>query len=98
MVDGYEDLTALKPKSERTQDVFDYESVISDPNMVELRNRNLIKFLTIVFENVFLLNFDKINIEEQKTKTKHFYSDEIMMLTLKAYYKLKARTTSILRK
>jgi hypothetical protein len=85
MVDGLEKETAKKAAYERTCDAFDYESIISTPDMVELRCRNLIKFLTIIFEEIFLVNFDKKNIDEQKTRTKHFFSSEIMMVTLKAY-------------
>ena len=55
-------------------------------------------FLTLLLDDVLMLNMDKINIEEQKTKTKHFFSNELTILTLKAYYKLKARAAANLRK
>ena len=63
-----------------------------------MRAKNLINFIKNIFEEIFLLNFDKTNIDEQKTKTKHFFSNEIMMVTLKAYYKLKDRAKTNLRK
>jgi hypothetical protein len=98
MVDGCEETTNKLPEIERTYDVFDYEGVISVPELIQLRAKNLVNFLRIILEDVILLNFDKTLIDEQKTKCKHFFSNEIVMVTLKSYYKLAKRSATNLKK
>ena len=83
---------------EKTLDVFDYESVITHPELHELRAENLKKFLETVMEDILLLNVDfKKRIQKENTCSS-FFSSEILLMTLKAHDNLTIKTEDITRK
>ena len=90
-VDGHEKIKANLDPYEKAFDIFDYESVIASPALIELRSRNLIKFISIIFEEILIKNIDKKIRDEDLAVCKNFFSNEMILISLKAYYNLKAR-------
>lgn len=85
-------------KYEEKLHVFDYESVIIHQELVELRSKNLITFMSKVFEDIIIKNVDASIRAQNQHKCKHFFSSEIMLLTLKGYNNLKEKTNGMLKK
>jgi|TARA_B110001450_G_C17466931_1_gene418599 hypothetical protein len=55
-------------------------------------------FMAIVFDEIIIKNIDKKVRDEKKAECKNFFSDEMMLLSLKAYHTLKHKTSVILKK
>lgn len=68
--------------------IFDYESIISNIAIAEVRADNLKKFLTFIIEEILLKNLDYKRRLQKQTDCSHFFSDETLLMTLKARYSL----------
>lgn len=56
--------------------------------MAEVRAENLQRFLTIIIEEILLKNLDFKRRLQKQTDCNHFFSDETLVMTLKARYSL----------
>jgi hypothetical protein len=54
--------------------------------------------MSIIFEEIIIKNIDKKERDENKAKCKNFFSNEMILLSLKAYHTLKHKTSVILKK
>jgi len=54
--------------------------------------------MSIIFEEIIIKNIDKKERDENKAKCKNFFSNEMILLSLKAYRTLKHKTSVLLKK
>jgi len=66
------------------KDIFDYEAVIKNEAICDLRASNLVKFLKDIIENVIAKNIDPEKRKRHQIDCKHNFTHELLLLTLKA--------------
>ena len=48
--------------------------------------------MSVIFDEILIKNIDKKERDENKAKCKNFFSNEMILLSLKAYHTLKNKT------
>jgi len=76
-------------------DIFDYEAVMKNSVLVDLRARNLMRFLTDVVESIIMFNIDPENRKRHLNECKHNFTNEVLMLTLKANSLVSEKTAAL---
>jgi hypothetical protein len=79
-------------------DLFDYESVIADTQLTELRALNLMRFTTLVLEEIILKNLDPILRLKKTADCEYLFSSELLLLTAKAKTALQEKATQVYKK
>lgn len=72
------------PLRGKPYDVFDYEAVIKNQGVCELRCNNLIRFCQEIVSNMILKNLDPKVREKNAADCKYIFTSEILTLILKA--------------
>lgn len=74
----------MKDRTLPALDLFDYESVIADARVTELRSLNLLRFCKHILEEILIKNLDP-KLRTKKTADCEFlFSNELLLMTIRA--------------
>jgi hypothetical protein len=80
----HEEGASMKGATLPALDLFDYESVIANPQLTELRANNLMKFCRHILEEIIMKNLDpKLRIKKM-ADCDFLFSNELFLMTIKA--------------
>lgn len=65
-------------------ELFDYESVIANPQLTELRANNLMRFCKHIVEDILLKNLDPKLRMKKMTECDFLFSNELLLMTIKS--------------
>lgn len=80
----HDDGCSMKNMALPALDLFDYESVIADTQLTELRAQNLMRFCKLILEEILMKNLDP-KLRMKKTADCEFlFSNELLLMTIRA--------------